>query len=1029
MSGSSSIGKISLDLLLNSSKFNKQMSGLSNNINKSLLPTIKKVGAALAGSFAVKQIKQVASECIKLGSNLAEVQNVVDTTFTSMSDKVNEFANNAIELIGLSETSTKKYMGTLGAMSKSFGFTEKSAFKMSQTLTTLSADVASFYNISNDEAFNKLKSVYTGETESLKELGVVMTQAALDSYAMSNGFGKTTKDMSEAEKVALRYSFVLDKLKLAQGDFSKTQNSWANQTRILSERFNKLKATIGQGLIAALLPLIQTLNTVLAKIQAVANAFSKLMQKVFGRFSKKSSGVADGVKEIYDNATTGLETVAGATGSAADETNGAANAAGKAAKKLASMTTGIDELNIVSPNDSDSGSGSGGGSGDVGGGLGDIPAEIGDADTALTPLEEKLEKIKSLIDDCSKAFSDNFMARIKGADFSGVIKGATDIWSAIKKIFTDEEVLSSARNWAVTVSGVLGSIAADAIVIGTNIASNLAQGIGNALLENTEGIKTAISTVFDVSSQKALTTQKVWDMLADWSTVFTSDSAKKITSDIASIFISGFTNALTSAVKFGKDIANALASPFINNQSSIKAGLQKFVDIVSVNVETVKKVVTNMGDKWQEVYDTYISPALGNIGEGLSKIVGAIVDGWNTYIAPVLQRLADKFQEVAEKYVNPAISSILEFVGKLFDAVSNVWNNVLAPLVAWVVSTLAPLFAESLENIGIAFSNLIKGISEVVQGIFETLQGVIDFITGVFSCDWSKAWEGIKQIVSGILKVIKGIFDGTLGNILEIAGNMFEKIKNKIKEKLSALFDKIAEILGNINGKFILIFTKIHTFVSSKINAVKTAITNTMNEIKVGCMKALNWLDVKFTNIFTGIKNTVVGIFTGMWNGIKGVINTILGGVESLGNGVVKGINTVINALNRLSFDVPDWIPGIGGNTFGFNIPTLSPISIPRLAEGAYVKANTPQLAMIGDNKTQGEIVAPEGKLQELLDKAQKTSSSDELVSIMSQVLEYLKMIYEAISGLELSTELDARTMITWLKNNVSRGGATLVNG
>lgn len=105
-------------------------------------------------------------------------------------------------------------------MAKAFGFSEKQAYDMGTTLTGLAGDVASFYNLSQDEAYTKLKSVFTGETESLKDLGVVMTQTALDSYAMANGFGKTTSAMTEAEKVALRYQFVQDQLSAAQGDFA-----------------------------------------------------------------------------------------------------------------------------------------------------------------------------------------------------------------------------------------------------------------------------------------------------------------------------------------------------------------------------------------------------------------------------------------------------------------------------------------------------------------------------------------------------------------------------------------------------------------------------------------------------------------------------------------------------------------------------------------------------------------------------------------------------------------------------------------
>lgn len=249
-----SVGQIGLDLVVNKNDFEKQMSGIQS--------LAKKTGKALAAAFAVKKLVDFGKSCVELGSDLSEVQNVVDVTFPRMSKQVDKFAKNAAMQFGLSETMSKRFSGTFGAMAKAFGFSEAKAYDMSTTLTGLAGDVASFYNISQDEAYTKLKSVFTGETESLKDLGIVMTQTALDSYALANGFGKTTANMSEMEKVALRYQFVQSQLTQAAGDFSRTSDGWANQVRILQLQFDSLKATIGQGLINVLSPVIKVINTI-----------------------------------------------------------------------------------------------------------------------------------------------------------------------------------------------------------------------------------------------------------------------------------------------------------------------------------------------------------------------------------------------------------------------------------------------------------------------------------------------------------------------------------------------------------------------------------------------------------------------------------------------------------------------------------------------------------------------------------------------------------------------------------------------
>lgn len=210
-------------------KVKKDANDTSENMKKSftggfngITDLAKKAGGAIAAALAVGKIVDFGKECIELGSDLSEVQNVVDVTFTQMRQQVNEFAQSAAKNFGLSETMAKRYTGTLGAMAKAFGFTEQEAATMSMTLTGLAGDVASFYNISQDEAFTKLKSVFTGETESLKDLGIVLTQTALDEFALSQGISKTTSDMTESEKVALRYKFVLQQLGTASGDFART---------------------------------------------------------------------------------------------------------------------------------------------------------------------------------------------------------------------------------------------------------------------------------------------------------------------------------------------------------------------------------------------------------------------------------------------------------------------------------------------------------------------------------------------------------------------------------------------------------------------------------------------------------------------------------------------------------------------------------------------------------------------------------------------------------------------------------------
>lgn len=341
---STSVGTISLDMVLNGTNFRKQLSNVQNQANSAsqkMAASFKKIGAAVAAAFSTAMITKFAKSCIDLGSDLAEVQNVVDVTFTTMSDKVNEWAVNAQKAYGLSETMAKKYVGTFGSMAEAFGFTEQQSYDMATSLAGLTGDVASFYNLSQDLAYTKLKSVFSGETETLKDLGIVMTQSALDNYALANGYGKTVKEMTEAEKVTLRYNFVLGQLKNATGDFTRTQDSWANQTRILTLRFDSLKATIGQGLINAFTPVIKVVNSLIDRLSTVSEKFKALTEQIFGNAGGSTAGGVD--TAIADSASS-AESLTNEANNSSAALDSVADSAEKAKKSVA----GFDKLNILS---------------------------------------------------------------------------------------------------------------------------------------------------------------------------------------------------------------------------------------------------------------------------------------------------------------------------------------------------------------------------------------------------------------------------------------------------------------------------------------------------------------------------------------------------------------------------------------------------------------------------------------------------------------------------------------------------------
>lgn len=251
---------------------------IEGSFSKAFSGLAAKIAGGLGAIFAADTIFDFGKESIQLGSDLAEVQNVVDVTFGESAAVIDDFAKTAIKQFGLSETSAKKFSSTLGAMLKSMGnFSDDQIVEMSTALSGLAGDMASFYNLDAQEAFDKLRSGISGETEPLKQLGINLSVANLEAFALAEGIDKSYEKMTEHEKALLRYNYILSVTADAQGDFARTQDSWANQTRILEESFNSLKATIGQGLINVLNPIITKINAeFIPSLQSIADKFKEV---------------------------------------------------------------------------------------------------------------------------------------------------------------------------------------------------------------------------------------------------------------------------------------------------------------------------------------------------------------------------------------------------------------------------------------------------------------------------------------------------------------------------------------------------------------------------------------------------------------------------------------------------------------------------------------------------------------------------------------------------------------------------------
>lgn len=962
-----SVGQIGLDLVVNKNQFESQMAGITG--------MAKKAGAALAAAFGVKKLADFGKQCLELGSDLAEVQNVVDVTFPKMTAQVDEFARSAAQSFGLSETMAKQYTGTFGAMAKAFGFTERQAYDMGSTLTGLAGDVASFYNISQDEAYTKLKSVFTGETESLKDLGVVMTQTALDSYAMANGFGKTTSAMSEAEKVALRYQFVQDKLSAAQGDFARTSGSWANQCRILSLQIQSLMATIGQGLINLFTPIIRVINTVIGKLATLANAFKSFTELITGNKSSgsDSSGVA-AVAGAADDAGTGLENASDSASNLASNTDKVGQAAQNAAKKMKALM-GFDKINkLDAQSDSSSGSSSSPSTGTGGtGALGSAVdfGNLAEGDTVLDKTDKKMSALIKRCQELAKLFKKGFEIGFGNSQkkIDSINESVKSIGKNLKEVFTDSAVVNAANRCVNNIALAFGKITGSTARIGLTLADNLVGGVDKYLAKSKNYIKKRIVSMFDATGEIAKLSGDFSVALADIFDIFSSDDAKGITADIIQVFSDGFLGAADLAVKFERDFVSLFAVPIIQNTEKISGTLENMLSRWRTVFDALSQSVTDTFEKANEVYDQYFAPFIDAITQGISDILGTFLDAYNTYLSPILDYLADKFSAVWSEHIQPALDGILELMGKLLENLGALWQNTLVPFIEWIINNIMPVLSPIIGTIGTLILDLLAVAGDVISGITTILGGFLDFCTGVFTSDFSMCWQGIEEILQGFKRIAASIFDFAKKNILQ---PFIDFVKGIFQTDWSKSFGTLGSVLNTFLG--------------------------TVQRI---------WGNIK--RVFNGIVEFITGVFSGnwkqAWNGIKEIFGGVFGSLIALAkaplNAVIDLINGLMNKLNSglaaienafsFSYDFKNPITGTRHyGHYGMSLPRVP--TIPHLAQGAYVRPNTPQLAMIGDNLHQGEVVAPENKLREMAIEAVRAASGsgvtrEDLETIMNRAV------------------------------------------
>ena len=772
---------------------------------KSALSGIK---SSLVGLAVGTGLLKLGKEALQVASDLTEVQNIVDVAFGSMAWKAEKFSKSALEAFGMSELSAKKTSGTYMTMAKSAGINENAASDMAVTLAGLTGDVASFYNISQDLADVRLKSVFTGETETLKELGVVMTQTNLQAYALSQGINKNISDMNQAEQTTLRYNFVLDRLAFVQGDFARTSSSWANQIRILQECFKQLLGIIGNGLIAALTPVVQFLNMIISKLITFANVVSAVFGRLFG---KKSGGeqAATGFSAA-DNAAKSATSSAGGLNNALKGTEGQAK---KTAKALGSLA-GFDELNTISASDSSAGAGSGADSGGIGGGgyaIDPIDWDSAFKEPDTSGIEATVDKVMGYIDRLKTFLKTN--APVITSLLAGVLAG-----------FVAFEVI---KNWA-ALTGPIKSLF-------TNIGALFALFKDVGVIETLSVMLTGLSApMLAIAGTVAAVTAALVYLYQ------TSESFRNLVNEAVGALLGILQNFYTGCLLPIFDTLVMLFNTVLLPLGSL------LTDVFLTVVEAIASIVLSFWTNILAPIADFLVSVLGIAIQGvcdviqgwmpaINTVIGILSKLWNTMLKPIVTFIQTAFItvfEIAGGIITTVANDILEafqfvidfFVGVFTLDIEKMWDSVCG-LFGWawdticlIFSPIGDFFTDQWENIQEAFSSVGEWFKNTFQGAWDKVCSVFSGVGKFFGDVWSNitkafgdvagwfrgkfsdAWTAVKNVFSTGGAVFDGIKDGILNGLKAVVNAIIKGINKVIKIP----FDGINSALKSIKKVSIL---------------------------------------------------------------------------------------------------------------------------------------------------------------------------------------------------------------------------------
>ena len=776
----SAIGGIK-DLISNLRILKREKNGLDG-----LGFSIKTLLGTMLGFRGITGLFNWTKAAVSAGADVTEIDHIVKSVFgESMVGAVNEWADNAIEKFGIAATEAKHYAGVLNAMFQASNVGVNDAARMSMDLVGLAGDLAAFYNIDTEDAYKKIQSGMAGMVRPLRSLGIDLSVATLKEYALAQGIEKSYTDMTQAEKVMLRYRYLMEQTSTQQGDFARTSKSLANGLRTLRAYMSAITTQIGVGLASALRHVVVLLNGFMKYVLAAAKAFATFMQTIFGKYEGGASGVAMDLEGIVDD----TEGFADGADAAADGLGDAADNAKKLKKELSVLP--FDELNQLNKDkeSSSSGKGSGAGSGSVGG-IGDFGDGL--LDFGVKKAESELTEFEQFMNRWALLMKGYFNAKnwegLGDAIAYGLNNGIKKLYELLDPQNVEDNVFPYIDAFTTTFNSLVDSIEWDLL------GRTFGEGINDIVMSVNRLIDPATGIDWgEIGHQLALGVNGLVDEI-DFAALGDLFANKfNIFWLVASNFASTFDwerlgeQLATGANNFvGKIDFHAIKTTFTEGINGITKATKTFLDNFKARDfgADLKKLIVGIVDgvKWEEIGD-----ALATLWNKAWEFLAGFISGERSNSGLTVQDAIN--EKLAIKNGKSLKTSDTSSVGKaIHDLLEGAIKNVSLDDMVTTVSGLALSVVKTISTAIGDKDNWITLGTKVGNAIGDIL-----------------GTEGLGEEGSKAVNAVTGAVVDFFGSALKGLASHGEDIKENVVEFLSGLnWGSIMTIIGTLAmGKFV----------------------------------------------------------------------------------------------------------------------------------------------------------------------------------------------------------------------------------